>query len=312
MAQLDTDAPGVAARPILVGLARAIDAAAGALHAIARSRAATVLSIALLIGGIFAIGLQETGRGDLRVYDTEVSRISASMGGRYVRITGRLDTSKPYQTRLSLGPIELRGGEWVSLVGLDNADRVWVTRDTLPAGATGTLTLVGRLTLGDGAEPPIFLDVTAPPDVATRDRLAAMGGMSALAVIAGYIVTAFARRADFAPRLPAFAMAAGAGPPAYVWFGEVVPGMADSSVRNAPIRIALSRTEARITGQDWETAIRHAFYVSSVTIATRFGALPGMQIVFEDARGLTRRAVLASGSLAARDQLITALTYIGR
>ncbi|MBK8836948.1 MAG: hypothetical protein IPO29_19680 [Anaerolineae bacterium] len=94
MAQLDTDAPGVAARPILVGLARAIDAAAGALHAIARSRAATVLSIALLIGGIFAIGLQETGRGDLRVYDTEVSRISASMGGRYVRITGRLDTSK--------------------------------------------------------------------------------------------------------------------------------------------------------------------------------------------------------------------------
>lgn len=312
MAQLDTDAPGASARPILVSLARAIDAATGALQAISRSRAATLLSIALVIGGAFAIGLQETGRGDLRVYDTELARISASMGGRYVRITGRLDATKPYQSRLNLGPIELRGGEWVSLVDLDSADRVWVTRNTLPAGANGTLTLVGRLTLGAGAEPPIYLDVTAPPDVVARDRIAAIGGMAALAVVAGYVIIALARRADFAPRLPPFATAAGPGAPAYVWFGDVVPGHSDTSERNAPIRIALSRTEARISGPDWETAIRHAFLVSSVTIATRFGALPGLRIVFEDARGLTRRAVLASGSVSLRDQLFTALTYIGR
>ncbi len=312
MAQINPAAPGASARPILVSLARAIDAAAGALHVIAGSRAATLVSIALVIGDVFALGLQETGRGDLRVYDTELTRISASMGGRYIRVTGRLDPTAPYQTRLNLGPIELRGGEWVSLVSLDSPDRVWVTRSTLPAGASGMLTLVGRLTLGDGQEPPIYLDVASPPDVATRDRLAAIGGLAALTVIAGYIVTAYARRADFAPRVPAFAASAGANTPAHVWFGAVVPGAADSTTRNAPIRIALSRTEARVFGPGWETAIRHANSVSTVTVATRFGALPGMRIVFEDERGLTRRAVLASGTVAMRDQLVTALSYIGR
>ncbi|MEO6061455.1 MAG: hypothetical protein ABIQ99_05910 [Thermoflexales bacterium] len=312
MAQVNTAAPGPSARPILVGIARALDAAAGALHMIAGSRAATLVSIALMIGGIFALGLQETGRGDLRIYDTEVTRISASMGGRYIRITGHLDTTKPYQTRLNLGPIELRGGEWVSLVGLDTSDRIWVTRSTLPAGASGTQTLVGRLTLGDGQEPPIYLDVAAPPDVETRDRLAAIGGIAAMAVIAGYIVTVFARRADFAPRLPAFATSASPNTPAHVWFGAVIPGAAESTARNTPIRIALSRTEARVFGPGWETAIRHAISVSAVSVATRFGALPGMRIVFEDERGLIRRAVLASGTVAMRDQLITALNYIGR
>ena len=312
MAQMNTTASGAGARPILVSMARVIDAATGALRAIAGSRAATFVSIALVIGGVFALGLQETGRGDLRVYDTEVSRISASMGGRYVRLTGRLDTTKPYQTRLNLGPIELRGGEWVSLVGLDNPDRVWVTRSTLPPGASGTLTLVGRLTLGDGAEPPIYLDVTAPPDVETRDRLAAIGGIAALAVIACYLITVLARRADFAVRLPAFATSARADTPAHVWFGSVVPGAADSCARNAPIRITLSRTEARIFGPGWETAIRRALTIAPITVATRFGALPGIRVVYEDARGLTCRAVLASGTTAARDQLITALNYIGR
>lgn len=312
MTQINTASPGATASPVLVIVARVMDAAAGALHVIAGSRAATFVSIALVVAGVFALGLQETGRGDLRVYDTDISQISASIGGRYVRITGRLDTTKPYQTRLNLGPIELRGGEWVSLVGLDNPDRVWVTRSSLPAGASGALTLVGRLTLGDGAEPPIYLEVTAPPDVETRDRLAAIGGIAALAVIAGYVVTLFARRADFAPRLPAFATAAGANTPAHVWFGEVVPGTTASTVRNAPIRIALSRTEARIFGPGWETAIRHAFSVSTATLATRFGALPGLRIVFEDERGLTRRAVLASATVATRDQLITALNFIGR
>jgi len=312
MAQLFTDAPGETPRPILVSLARAIDAAFGGLHAIATSRAATLLSIALLISGVFAVGLQETGRGDLRVYDTDVTRISASMGGRYVRITGRLDTSRPYQTRLNLGPIELRGGEWVSLVGLDNPDRIWVTRNTLPAGASGRLTLIGRLTLGSGAEPPIYLEVTSPPDVETNNRLAVIGGLAALAVIAGYVVTALARRADFAPRLPAFATSASADTPAFVWFGAVIPGAPDTAARNMPIRITLSRTEARISGPGWETAIRHAFAIGRVTVATHFGALPGLRIIFEDERGLTRRAVLASGTVAMRDQLITALNFIGR
>lgn len=312
MEQLNTAAPVVSANPLTALLARGVDAAAGALRAISRSRVATVAAIVVVIGGVFALGLQETGRGDTRVYDTEISRISASMGGRYVRITGRLDAAKPYQTRLNLGPIELRGGEWVSLVALDGPDKVWVTRDTLPAGARGDLTLVGRLTLGDGQEPPIYLEVTNPPDIATRDRLAGLGGAAALAVIAGYLVTALARRADFAPRLPGFAAAAMPNAPAFVWFGDVVPGSPDSGLRNAPVRIALSRREARISGEGWDTAIRRAFAVSPRTIATRFGALPGLRILFEDERGLTRRAVLAMPNAATRDQMITALNFVGR
>jgi hypothetical protein len=312
MGQFNTAAPAVSANSFAALLARGVDAAAGALRAISRSRVATGAAIAVVIGGVFALGLQETGRGDTRVYDTEISRISASMGGRYVRVTGRLDTSKPYQTRLNLGPIELRGGEWVSLIGLDGPDRVWVTRATLPASASGDLTLVGRLTLGGGQEPPIYLEVTNPPDIAARDRLAALGGAAALAVVAGYLVTALARRADFAPRLPGFAAAALPTAPAFVWFGDVVPGSSDSGLRNAPVQIALLRREARISGEGWDTAVRRAYAVSPRTVATRYGALPGLQIFFEDERGLSRRAVLALPNATARDQLITALNYVGR
>ena len=311
MASADVS-PRVDANPVLSSLARLIDALAGGLHALSRSRAAAIAGMVVVIAGVLALGLQETGRGDLRIYDTEPSRISASMGGRYVRVTGRLDASRPYQTRLNLGPLELRGGEWVSLVALDGRDQVWVTRDTLPAGASGVITLVGRLTLGGGQEPPVYLDAGPPPDPESRDRLAAAGGAAALGVIALAALAWLARRADFAPRLPAFAGAVRADAPAFVWFGALIPGAPEPLLRNAPVQVATTRTEARIRGKDWETAVRHARSAAPITVASRFGALPGVCLVFEDERGLTRRAVLASGSAASRDQLITALGFVGR
>lgn len=303
-------APNAARQAVQIGLARALDAGTEGLATLSRSRAATLVSAATLIFAVMALGRQEIGQGDMTVYDTPIGGISASMGGRYVRVTGTLDPARVAQTRARLGAFEWFGGTWVALATADGREGVWVSRDTLPAGARGTLTLVGRLALGTGQEPPIYLEVGEPPDILARDRLGRAGGLAALVVACGIIAAWLARRALYAIPLPAAAEAARPDTPPFVFFSFSLSGV-DGPIRNAPVDISPSRLEAGVSGPGWRVAIRRVWAAQPLTVATRFGALPALRLRYEDARGLPLDAVIAARRREERDELTTALRHVG-
>lgn len=308
MSNPQANAPAAFHQVMLIGLSRALDAISGALAALSRSRAAGLAVVVTLAVAVMLIGMQELGQGDLTVYDTPIGSISASMGGRYLRVMGVLDPARVMQTRVGVGPITLRGGTWVALVSADGSDAVWVAGDTLPAGANGALTLVGRLALGTGREPPIYLNVGAPPDIVARDRLACAGGVAGLAALAAAVVAWLARRALYALPLPGAAEAAAVGAPPFVFFADAGP---NGPIRNAPVGITTARREAAISGLGWRMAIRTVRAARPLTVATRFGALPALRVRFDDERGLLLDAVIAAPRREVRDALARALVYVG-
>ncbi|MBX7214832.1 MAG: hypothetical protein K1X39_12535 [Thermoflexales bacterium] len=297
-------------------VARALDGAAGALQRIARSRLSLPLALVLLFGALYAIGQQETGRGDLRVYPVSLADLSASMGGRYVQVSGVINPERTYQTRLKLGPFELRGGTWVAFVTPGRAEVLWLTRESAPTATPGvTQTLVGRLTLGAGQEPPLYLEVGGPPDVAARDRLATAGGLVLAALVGMAALLALGHAVQFVPGLPGRPTERAGEGLRYWWYGALAGAGSPILLRHAPIAITPQRRGLQIAGDGpgpvWSCEIRRVRAARAATIATPEGARAGVRVTFENEHGLKHDAVIAASNLNAREQLLAAFEYVG-
>jgi hypothetical protein len=280
------------------------------------------LRIGLLAALVLSIGAAALARPvfneDTRVVPLALRDIASTSVGRYVQVTGLLQPRASYQTRFALGGLTLEGSRYVPMMGEGAYDPLFVLDRALPAvpEAGAEVTLVGKLVAGTGQQPPYYLEVGDPPDVTLLNALA-RAGVALLAVLAVVLAGGYAiRRADYALSAPLSAPAARDGAPAVLWYGDLGRAHGSLVLREAPASFSASRAEAVIQSVDpaaaWQVSVRRLDSVEPTLVASRHGALPAARIDFEDERGLARRGVIATNSLATRDALIESLRFVGR
>lgn len=175
-------------------------------------------------------------------------------------------------------------------------------------------TLVGYIEIGTGELPPFYLVVGDPPNVRLANLLARIG----LGVMAGgallLLLMLIIHKMNYA--LPALWQHSPAvvDAPSLMWFGELGRQYSDVVLRGESSRFVAGIHEARIEPskpqRGWSVSIRRLRNAELFDLATSHGPVPAIRLKFEDERGLIRRGVLATNSIAARDAVLNVLALI--
>jgi hypothetical protein len=287
----------------------ALNSLADAAYRLRQGRATGVF---FLVALVVCVGLITLARAD-DWEDTSVYRLSArssmiSLAGRYVSAEGRLLSDQSYQTQADVGGLKLTGGRYIPLV-IDGApEPVFVYDSGIPApDGNGAVRVVGKLTMGTGAQPPYYIEIGTPPNLPLQNVLARLGIVIGALLLLGWLVVWLIGRKDYA---------LGAGsrvqdPPANVgalWFGSLGAEYGNAVVRHAPVIVSRSASELKLESASarpsWSIRIREVKQVKSTSVATAYGPLPAARIEFQDERGLLRHGTVAvGGEAAAREQL---------
>ena len=296
-------------------------------------RARLTLWVIMLLG-IASLVLARPGRiENALIRDARLSDISLASQGAWVRVSGRLVPEKGYQTRYELGSIELRGSRFIPLSSAESPDPLYVLDQHMPAYRNGdVVSLVGQVVLGEGEQPPIYLELGLPPNVVLANFIAQTG---VVALVVSIVFSALAWLVHFASyALPAplaggaalaLATTAASAPatkpatenhasskiaskvakqpktlPQFLWYGDLGKEYGDVMVREVRCDFAATVHEARFICEEpkelWKVSIRHLRSAQLLDLATQYGSLPAARIAFEDERGLTRHAVFATDS----------------
>lgn len=245
---------------------------------------------------------------DTNIYEITSRSSLTSIGGRYVRITGVLQPDKVYTTQANIGGVNLSGGRYIPLIveGTDSPIFVADGNGNLPpADAKGQVTLVGKMQLGQGAQPPFFIEVGNPPDILLQNLLARIGLIVALVLLGVWLLVWWIGRKDYALGAGG-AAAANAGDGA-LWFGSLGAEYGNAVVRHVPVQLNGApgeiKLEAPASRPPWSVRIRDVRRATPANIATAYGVLPGARIEFQDERGLLRKGVIAARDAATHEQL---------
>lgn len=269
--------------------------------------------------GVVALGMMLFSRPgaaeNQAVRDADLGSITIASVDTYVRVTGILDTAGAYRTQYRLGDINLYGGRYIPLVNTRSFDAIYVVDEDLPPHTPGmTVTLVGQVVMGTGAQPPLFLQAGYPPNVVLANFLARLGGVMLVGLLTIALLAWVVERLDYALPLPwGGARPAGAAPP-LLWFGALGRQFDETYLRSEPTAFNATPHEARFEGAQaggsWSVSVRRLKSVQLFDVATPYGGLPAARLRFEDERGLQRHGVIASSSSASRDAVVKVLSLI--
>ena len=285
-------------------------------------RARLVLWLMTLLG-VAALLLARPGRiENALIKDYKLSDISLSTQGSWVRVSGRLVPDKSYQTRYALGSVELRGSRYVPLSSPESSDPLFVLDENVPAYRAGeVVSLVGQVTLGEGEQPPIYLELGLPPNVVLANLIAQAGVVALIISVLFSALAWLVHFSNYALPVPlagaavtATGTAARARLPHFLWYGDLGKEYGDVMVREVPCDFAATVHEVRFECEQpkalWKVSVRHLRSAQLLNLATRYGELPAARILFEDERGLTRNAVFATDSPANRDHILRVMSLI--
>jgi hypothetical protein len=297
-------------------LTRLLDAFAAACYRLRRSVIARWATIAL---AILALGLALFSRpGQVEnqsVRDAGLGSISSASIDTYVRVTGFFDPSGAYRTSYNLGGIELYGGRYVPLVSPDLSDAVYVIDDGLPRSTPGQpVTIVAQVMAGQGAQPPLYLQMGYPPNVVLANTLARAGTLLLALVLLAVFVVWLVERFDYAIPLPWQVKTPPTPAPTLMWYGDLGRQYNDTVLRSHPAEFNATPHEARFASADpkglWQVSIKRLKSVQLFDVASKYGALPAARLRFEDERGLLRHAVIAANSPTSRSAVLEVLSLI--
>jgi len=284
------------------------------------TRRARLLLWVLSLFGVAALLLARPGRiENALIRDYKPSDISLSTQGTWVRVAGRLLPEKSYQTRYELGNLELRGSRFIPLSSPGLSDPLYILDKDVPGYRVGdTISLVGQVMLGEGEQPPIYLEVGLPPNVVLANFIAQVGVVALIVSIVFSALAWLVRFSNYALPVPlAETGAAGAAlakAPRFLWYGDLGKEYGDVVVREVPCDFAATVHEARFICEHprelWKVSVRHLRSAQLLNLATQYGGLPAARILFEDERGLTRHAVFATNSTGNRDHALRVMSLI--
>lgn len=294
------------------------DTTANACYLFRNSAVARAVFIMLMLAAVgTAVFARPKQLENLTVKNYALRDISVSTADQYVRVSGMFKPDEAYKRYLRLNSIfgQGFGSKFIALADPSSGATIWVLDENLPElEQNAAATFVGRIELGAGELPPIYLAVGDPPNVRLANFLARVGIGVMGAGVAFLALLVVVHRAQYAlPALWQRAPAVNDAPP-LLWFGELGRQYDDVVLRCAPANFVAGIHEgkiesARVPGQ-WSVSVRRLRKAVMFDLATAQGPLPAVRLRFEDERGLWRTGVIATNSTAARDALMTMLGLI--
>jgi hypothetical protein len=291
-------------------MATILNSVSNLAYAVRQSRVAAIAAIVTMLACVGFISLARAENWeDGNIYDLQPDSSLIALRDRFVRVSGVLARDQVYQSQADVGGLKLEGGRYIPLLIEGMSDPLFVYDANVPApGADGRVTLVGRLTLGTGAQPPFYIEVGNPPDIPLQNLLARIGIVVGVSLLVLAFVAWLIGRSDYAVSTSGGAVvqlaASGVGA---LWFGSLGAEFGNAVVRHAPVSINKMDGEIRLDSvasrPAWSVRIRDLRKVAKATIATAYGALPGARIEFQDERGLLRKGTLVIGDLRTQDEL---------
>lgn len=263
-----------------------------------------VLSLAACIW-LIAMARAESWE-DTNVYELTSRSSLVGAGGRYVSVSGTLLPDKTYTTQANIGGVNLSGSRYVPLIIDGAAEPIFVADSNLPQpDANGRVKIVGKMQMGQGAQPPFFIEVGSPPNIAQQNLLSRIGLGAALVLLGAWLLVWWIGRRDYALGVRGDGVPnAGDGA---LWFGSLGAEFGNAVVRHAPVRLNQMQGEVKLESPaarpPWSVRIREVRRVTPANIATAFGPLPGARVEFQDERGLLRKGTIAACDPLTNDQL---------
>lgn len=279
------------------------------------ARSVLILTVLAAVAAVlFARPAQLT---DLSVRPLVIDAAGADAAGDYVRVSGMFRPDETMKRYLRLEQILGRGygPEFAAIVDPNSGAVLWVREDrTLTREANAPLTLIGRVTIGYGEEPPFYILVGRPLLVRAAEWIVRLGVVLIIVGIGMVALLWFAERMQFA--LPSLwrSSDAVAESTRLLFYGGLGYSYDDVQLRAAPVRLDAGVYEVRITGTSeplkWSIVVRRVLEIDVYDVASTEGPLAGFWIRFEDDRGLLRTVVLAAPSRRARAVLIEVLSNL--
>jgi hypothetical protein len=267
-----------------------------------RLRQSRIAGIGFVLAMLVCLGLIMLARTedweDTQIYALTGESSLISMGDRYVSVSGTLRPDQVYTTQASIGGITLSGGRYIPLL-IDGAQGpIFVADGNIPpANAEGRVNIVGKLHLGEGAQPAFYIEMGNPPNLALQNVLARVGIFAALALLALWFIVWWIGRRDYALGVAGAAQPVSAGQGA-LWFGSLGAAYGNAVVRHVPVTLSKARDEIALDSPasrpPWRVSIREIRRIRPASIATAYGPLPGARVEFQDERGLLRRGAIAA------------------
>jgi hypothetical protein len=278
-------------------------------------RARLLLWFATLLGAAALLFARPGRIENATVRDYRLSEISISSQNAWARVNGVLLPDKGYQTRFELGNVTLRGSKFIPLTQAGAADPLFVLDEDLPSYRPGEMvTLVGQIQLGQGEQPPIFLQPGLPPNVVLANWIARIGAWLLMLSVVFTALSWLVHFSNYALPAPAPALVASNQPPRFLWYGDLGREYGDVVVREVPCDFTATVHEAQFSAlvpRDlWKVCVRRLRSAQLLDLATQYGSLPAARILFEDERGLMRRAVFAANSMHNREQALQVMSLI--
>jgi len=276
-----------------------------------RLRQSRIAGIAFVLVLVVCIGLIAMARTenweDTSIYELTPKSSMIGAGGRYVRVTGMLVPEKTYQTEANVGGLNLSGGRYIPLIIAGGDSPLFVYDSNVPKpDANGKVTLVGKLQLGQGAQPPYFIEVGDPPDIPLQNLLARIAIAVALALLGVWLLVWWIGRKDYALGVSGKAAPAAVGNGA-LWFGNLGAEYGNAVVRHEPVKLNKLPNEIKLESPaarpPWSVRIRELRSAKPASIATAYGSLPGARVEFQDERGLLRKGTIAACDPMTHEQL---------
>lgn len=279
--------------------------------------ARSVLILTLLAAAAAVLFARPAQLTDMSVRSLVIGAVDEDAAGDYVRVSGMFRPDETMKRYLRLEQILGRGygPEYAAIVDPNSGAVLWVREErSLTREANAPLTVVGRVTIGFGDEPPLYIRVGSPLLVLAAEWIVRLGVVLIIVGIGAVALVWFADRMQFA--LPSLwrSSASVADSTRLLFYGGLGYSYDDIQLRAAPVRLDVGVYEVRIVGttglRNWSIVVRRVVEIDAYDVASSEGPLAGFWIRFEDDRGLVRNAVLAAQSRRARAVLIEVLSNL--
>jgi hypothetical protein len=289
-------------------MALALNSVSELAYRLRQSRIAGVAFVLALAACIWLVALARADNWeDTQVYEIRPGSSLISLGNRYVRVTGALQPDKVYVTQANVGGLNFSGGRYIPIIVEGTDSPIFVADGNLPQpDASGQVTLVGKMLMGEGAQPPYYIEVGQPPDLALQNLLARMGVILAIGLLASWLLAWWISRKDYALGVAGATPSSAAGQGA-LWFGSLGAEYGNAVVRHQPVALNKAAGEIKLESPasrpPWSVRIREIRDAKPASIATAYGPLPGARVEFQDERGLLRRGAIAACDPVTHEQL---------
>ncbi|MCL4410282.1 MAG: hypothetical protein M1356_08225 [Gammaproteobacteria bacterium] len=290
-----------------------------------RSRLVKTIVLGIFVAAFAALFTMRNAMDiDTTIYPLPPVNLRSTMVDRYVRASGTFlaDGAVEVRTRL-LGVID-RVMRFIPLMTPGAAEPLMVLDENMPSfrAGTNTVNLVGRILRGDAHEPDLYLSVSTPPSKVPYSVASAISVVLMCGVVLAVLLNSLVRSADYAVTVPQILVDFAAHTqhtaqsPFLLWFGSLGGAYGGVILREIPVSFKAIPAEARIVPvyqRDlWSVIIHRTRSARLMTIATSQGALPAVQLEFEDERGITRKGLVAASDHNVLDSMLSVLRYVGQ